>query len=259
MELADKVAIVTGGTRGIGHAIAQSLLEAGCHVSICGRHAPATLPTALGRTATFFACDVRDAAQARAFVDSVATQHGRLDILVNNAGGSPQAEAASASPRFSEAIVALNLLAPMHLAQAAFRHMNAQATGGSIVNIASVAGVRPSPGTAMYGAAKAGLLSLTGSLAQEWGPKIRVNAIVVGLIETENAEQTYGSTQAQTEIAASLPLRRMGRGSDVAAAVRFLASSMAAYISGAQLSVDGGGERPYFLELIKQASKHSPQ
>jgi NAD(P)-dependent dehydrogenase (short-subunit alcohol dehydrogenase family) len=259
MELANKVAIVTGGTRGIGHVIAQSLLEAGCHVAICGRHAPAALPTVQGRTATFFACDVRNPEQARAFVDAVATQHGRLDILVNNAGGSPQTEAASASPRFSEAIVALNLLAPLHVAQAAFRHMNAQETGGSIVNIASLSGVRPSPGTAIYGAAKAGLLSLTGSLAQEWGPKVRVNAIVVGLIETESAEQTYGSTQAQAEIAASLPLKRMGRGSDVAAAVQFLASSMAAYVSGAQLSVDGGGERPYFLELVRHASKSSAQ
>jgi len=255
MELANKVAIVTGGTRGIGYAIAQNLLDAGCHVAICGRHAPAALPTSREKTATFFTCDVRDAEQARAFVDAVATQHGRLDILVNNAGGSPQAEAASASPRFSEAIVALNLLAPLHVAQAAFRHMNAQETGGSIVNIASVSGMRPSPGTAMYGAAKAGLLSLTGSLAQEWGPKVRVNAIVVGLMETENTEQTYGSIQTQAEIAASLPLQRMGRASDVAAAVQFLASPLAAYISGAQLSVDGGGERPHFLELIKQASK----
>ncbi len=254
LGLANKVAIITGGTRGIGHAIAQNLLDTGCQVAICGRHAPAALPTAQGRTASFHACDVRNAEQARAFIDTVAAQHGGLDILVNNAGGSPQAEAANASARFSEAILALNLLAPLHLSQAAYRHMNAQETGGSIINIASVSGLRPSPGTAIYGAAKAGLLSLTGSLAQEWGPKVRVNAIVVGLVETESTAQTYGSAKAQADIAASLPLRRMGRGSDIAAAVQFLASSMAAYISGAQLSVDGGGERPYFLELVKQAS-----
>lgn len=254
LGLANKVAIVTGGTRGIGHAIAQNLLDIGCHVAICGRHAPVALQAAQERKATFHACDVRNAEQARAFVDAIAAQHGRLDILVNNAGGSPQADAASASARFSEAIVALNLLAPLHMSQAAFRHMSAQESGGSIINIASVSGIRPSPGTAIYGAAKAGLLSLTGSLAQEWGPKVRVNAIIVGLIETETAAQTYGSVQAQADIAASLPLRRMGRGSDIAAAVQFLSSSMAAYISGAQLSVDGGGERPYFLELIKQAT-----
>jgi NAD(P)-dependent dehydrogenase (short-subunit alcohol dehydrogenase family) len=254
LGLANKVAIVTGGTRGIGHAIAQSLLDTGCHVAICGRNAPVALPMAQGRTASFHTCDVRNAEQARAFIDAVAAQHGRLDILVNNAGGSPQAEAANASPRFSEAIVALNLLAPLHMSQAAFRHMSAHEAGGSIINIASVSGIRPSPGTAIYGAAKAGLLSLTGSLAQEWGPKVRVNAIVVGLMETETTAQTYGSPQAQAAIAASLPLRRMGRGSDIAAAVQFLSSSMAAYISGAQLSVDGGGERPYFIELIKQVS-----
>jgi len=255
MGFANKVAIVTGGTRGIGHAIAQSLLDAGCHVAICSRNAPAALPTANGRTATFFPCDVRNAEQARSFVDAVVTQHGQLDILVNNAGGSPQAEAASASPRFSEAILALNLLAPLHVSQAAFRHMNLQETGGSIVNIASVSGLRPSPGTAIYGAAKAGLLSLTGSLAQEWGPKVRVNAVVVGITESENAVETYGSEQTQAEIAASLPLQRMARGADVAAAVQFLASPMAAYISGAQLSVDGGGERPHFLQLVRQAAQ----
>lgn len=251
LGLSGKVAIVTGGTRGLGRAITEALLASGCAVATCGRNAPEALPNAAGRTASFHACDVRDAKQARSFVDAVAEQHGRLDILVNNAGGSPQADAASASPRFSEAIIALNLLAPLHLSQAAFRWMHAQDSGGSIVNIASVGGRRPSPGTAAYGAAKAGLLSLTQSLAQEWGPKVRVNAIVVGLVETETAEATYGSTAARDAIAASLPLKRMGSGADIAAATLYLASPFAAYVSGASLEVHGGGERPYFLELVK--------
>jgi NAD(P)-dependent dehydrogenase (short-subunit alcohol dehydrogenase family) len=243
-----KVAIVTGGTRGIGAAIVKRLLAAGCEVTTCGRAAPDVLPEAGGRQARFVACDVRDPAQARAFVDGVAAEHGRLDIIVNNAGGSPQAVAATASPRFSEAILALNLLAPLHIAQAAYPHL--KAVNGSIVNIASVSAVRPSPDTAIYGAAKAGLLSLTKSLAQEWGPDVRVNAVIVGLIETENAEMSYGSEAAQRRIAASLPLRRMGRGADVADAVAFLASPAAAYISGAELAVHGGGERPLFLEIV---------
>jgi len=112
--------------------------------------------------------------------------------------------------------------------------------------------VRPSPDTAIYGAAKAGLLSLTTSLAKEWAPQVRVNAIVVGLIETDSAELTYGSEAAQRRIAASLPLGRMGRGEDVAEAVAFLASPAAAYISGARLEVHGGGERPLFLDIVKQ-------
>jgi len=250
IDLNGKVAIVTGGTRGIGAAIVRRLLAAGWKVATCGRNQPTASPEEEGRRADFIACDIRDPAQARALVEQVVAKHGRLDALVNNAGGSPQADASTASPRFSEAIVALNLMAPLHMAQAAYPHL--KASRGSIVNIASVSSIRPSPGTAIYGAAKAGLLSLTRSLAQEWAPEVRVNAIVVGLIETENTEMTYGSQAAQARIAASLPLGRLGRGADVAEAVAFLASPAADYISGAELAVHGGGERPLFLEIIKE-------
>ena len=108
-----------------------------------------------------------------------------------------------------------------------------------------------SPGTAVYAAAKAGLVGLTRSLAQEWGPDIRVNAIIVGLAETEGSASTYGDAAAHARIARSLPLGRMTRGDDVARAVLYLASDAAEYVSGAQLNVDGGGERPLFLDLIK--------
>lgn len=251
-----KVALVTGGTRGIGAAIVCRLLEAGCIVETCGRTAPETPVTHGGLVAGFHACDIRDPAAVAAMVTAIMGRHGRLDIVVNNAGGSPQAQAATASPRFSERILQLNLLAPLHVSQAAYPHL--RASGGSIINIASVSAVRPSPDTAIYGAAKAGLLSLTSSLAQEWGPEVRVNAIIVGLIETESAEMTYGSSRAQERIAASLPLGRMGRGGDVAEAVLFLASPAAAYISGAQLAVHGGGERPLFLEIVKQEASAAP-
>jgi NAD(P)-dependent dehydrogenase (short-subunit alcohol dehydrogenase family) len=251
LGLSGKVAIVTGGTRGLGRVIAETLLSAGCEVAVCGRQAPTTTPQAQGRSASVHLCDLRDAKQASNFVDTVVDQHHRLDIVVNNAGGSPYAEAGTASPRFSEAIVALNLLAPLYVSQAAFRWMAAQDGGGSIINIASIAGTRPSPGTAAYAAAKAGLLNLTQSLAQEWGPKVRVNAIVVGLMQTETAEATYGSAEMQASIAATLPLKRMGRGEDVAAATLYLASPLAGYVSGARLSVDGGGERPLLLEMLR--------
>ena len=258
LGLSGKVAIVTGGTRGIGRSIAEALLAVGCHVAVCGRSATGTPPQSGDRSATNHVCDIRDPQRARTFVDAVAKEYGRLDVVVNNAGGSPHADAASASPRFSEAIVSLNLLAPLYVAQAAFRWMSAQDGGGCIINIGSVAGMRPAPGTAIYGAAKAGLLSLTQSLAQEWGPRVRVNAIVVGLVQTETALVTYGPPRTQAAIGASLPLKRMGNGQDVAAAVLYLASSLAAYVSGAQLAVHGGGERPLFLELLKQTLGAGP-
>ncbi|MFT4054405.1 MAG: SDR family oxidoreductase [Novosphingobium sp.] len=249
---AARVAIVTGGARGIGRAIVERLLADGYVVATCGRTAP---EAAIG-TAEFDVCDIRDPAAVAEWVAAVALRHGHIDLVVNNAGGSPQADAATASPRFSERILQLNLLAPLHVAQAAYPHL--RETGGSIVNIASVSGVRPSPDTAIYGAAKAGLLSLTTSLAQEWGPHVRVNAVIVGLIETEQSEMTYGSAAAQQRIAASLPLGRMGRGSDIAEAVLYLASPAAAYVSGAKLEVHGGGERPLFLEIVKQEAAEAP-
>ena len=230
------IVLVTGGTRGIGRGIAERFAARGDTVVVCGRNAPEA-------ELDFVECDVRDPDAVEALVSGVVDRHGSLDVVVNNAGGSPPVEAATASPRFSAAIIQLNLVAPLLVAQAANRVMQAGA-GGCIVNIASVSGQRPSPGTAAYGAAKAGLINLTRSLAMEWAPRVRVNAVTPGLIETEQSHLHYPDLEA---VASTVPLGRMGSPRDVAEACLWLASDAAAWVSGANLVVDGGGERPPFL------------
>lgn len=247
LDFTGRVVLVTGGTKGIGRTICEAFLDRGAEVLTCGRSEPDELPAAAGRRAAFAACDVRDPEQVDRLVTVAEERWGRVDVLVNNAGGSPYADAATASPRFTESIIRLNLLAPLTLAQRVNRTMQGQDDGGAIVNIASVSGTRPSPGTAAYGAAKAGLLNLTQSLAVEWAPRVRVNAVTCGMIETEQADLHYGDAAGIAAVAATVPLGRMGNPGDVAAACLYLASPLAAYVSGASLLLHGGGERPAFL------------
>ncbi|WP_369736742.1 SDR family oxidoreductase [Mycobacterium servetii] len=241
MALAGRVVLVTGGVRGVGAGISAVFARQGATVVTCARRAVEGSPY------EFHACDVRDEDSVARLVGAIGERHGRLDVLVNNAGGSPYALAAEATHNFHRKIVELNMLAPLLVSQHANTLMQQQPGGGSIVNVCSVSGRRPTPGTAAYGAAKAGLESLTSTLAVEWAPKVRVNAVVVGMVETEQSELFYGDAESVARVAANVPLGRLAKPDDVGWAAAFLTSDVASYISGATLEVHGGGEPPPYL------------
>ncbi|WP_156426531.1 SDR family oxidoreductase [Mycobacterium sp. IS-3022] len=241
LGLKDRVVLVTGGVRGVGAGISAVFAGQGASVVTCARRPVEGVPY------EFHPCDVRDDDAVGALIQTIVDRHGRLDVVVNNAGGSPYVLAAEASAKFSRKIVELNLLGPLSVSTHANAVMQTQEHGGSIVNIASVSGRRPTPGTAPYGAAKAGMESITATLAVEWAPKVRVNSVVVGMVETEQSELFYGDADSIAAISRNVPLGRLAEPADVGWAAAFLASDAASYISGASLEVHGGGEPPHYL------------
>lgn len=246
-DFQDQVVLVTGGTKGIGKGIAQAFLAAGAKVVVCGRQAPETLPEAGGKQAEFVACDVREAQAVKEMVDGVRERHGRLDVLINNAGGAPNVDAATVSPRFHESVLRLNLFSTLHASQAANAVMQQQDSGGVIVCIGSISALRPSPGTAAYGAAKAAVLNLVSSLAVEWAPKVRVVAVSPGLVRTEQSHLHFGDEAGIASVAQTIPAGRLAEPEDIANACLYVASQRASYMSGTNLLLHGGGERPAFL------------
>lgn len=249
MSFKDKTIIVTGGGKGIGRGISERFAAQGATLIICGRTEPDTLPA----NSHFIALDIREADAAQTLIDFALEKTGRIDTLINNAGGGPPVASKYASPNLTQKVIALNLLAPINLAQAAYEPL--KSSGGSIINISSVSATRSSPGSVAYGAAKAGLLNVTTSLAMEWAPDIRVNAIIVGLVKTEASENHYGGQKGMTYLASELPMKRMGSPNDIAKACLFLADISNSYVSGAALEVFGGGEPPYFLKIAEAAGK----
>ncbi len=247
-RLGGRVALVTGGTRGVGAGVARALVEAGAEVVVCARRPPdVPLPGV-----EFRAVDLRDRAAVYEFVEGLP----RLDVLVNNVGGSPYralggsggagAVGGGADVERHVRVVELNLITPLTVSLAAYGHL--KRARGSVVMIGSVSGSRPSPGTAAYGAAKAGLEHLARSMAVEWAPDVRVNTLVVGMVRTELSHLHYGGPDGLDAVARTVPAGRLADPSDIGAAAVFLASDAAAYISGASLLVHGGGERPAFLD-----------
>ncbi|MFP6623266.1 MAG: SDR family oxidoreductase [Myxococcota bacterium] len=254
LDMTDKVILVTGGPRGVGRGICLRFLEAGANVVMCARRDADEPVEAAGRKALFVEANVKELDAIDRVIGFTTERFGHLDVLVNNAGGAPAADAATASPRFSESIIQLNLLSALHFSQKANAVMQQQDEGGSIISISSVSALRPSPGTAAYGAAKAGLLSLTQSLAVEWAPKVRINAVTAGMIQTELAHLHYGDKDAIEKVAATVPLGRLGTPRDIGDTCLYLASPLASYVSGANLLVHGGGEKPAFLGAAEPQS-----
>ena len=261
--LKDHVAIVTGGGTGIGLAIAKRLASVGCRVMIASRDSEhlesgvAEVQRA-GQEASAFQVDVRDPVQVDEMVARTAATFGRIDILVNNAAGNFVCRAEELSPNGWNAVIGIVLNGSFYCARAVGRHLIARHHPGSIVSILANYVWTGSPGTIHSAAAKAGVMSMTQTLALEWARhNIRVNAIAPGPIESPGAaKQLWNSPQAVERIRQMVPLGRWGRASEVADAVAFLVSPLAAYITGETLTVDGGawmGHGPYaFLESTER-------
>jgi len=247
--LTDKVAIVTGCGAGIGRGIALGLAEFGADVVVVDISREAAeqvvaLVQANGRNALAITADLMDRDAARGAMATAAAKLGRIDILVNNVGGTRPIKLVDMTDKQADRQIDLNLKSLIALTQAAAQAMITQATGGAIINIASIEGLRAAPKYSVYAACKAGMLNFTRTLALELAEHgIRVNAIAPDLILTENMARFAPeilSEESRTALARYIPLQRPGNFDDCAGAAVFLASSMAAYITGATLNVDGG-------------------
>jgi 3-oxoacyl-[acyl-carrier protein] reductase len=244
VNLQGRVALVTGGSRGIGAAVAQALASAGASVAVCARNGEAAAATAAaiagqGGQAFGAAADVSRVADAEHIVAACLQRFGRLDILVNNAGITRDGLVLRMKDEDWSDVLAVNLSGAFYCGRAALRAILKQKQSGRIINIGSVVGSTGSPGQANYVASKAGLIGLTKALAKEVAARgVTVNAVAPGFIETE---MTAGLPDTVKETyRAQIPLGRFGTATEVAAAVAFLASDAAAYITGQVIHVNGG-------------------
>jgi 7-alpha-hydroxysteroid dehydrogenase len=244
-HLTDRVAIVTGAGRGIGAGIALAFAEVGAHVVCAARTAAEIEATAagvrtIGRRALAVPCDVNDRAQLENVVARTVEEFGRIDVLVNNAGGFPPRPALQTSERAFEEALRFNLTSAFLLSRFAVRHM-LEGDGGTILNISSAAGRLVQPGFVAYGTAKAALSFMTRLLAAEFAPRVRVNALAVGAVET-SALAPFLDDDLRAKMASLTPMGRIGTVEDIAVAALYLASPAASWVTGKVLEVDGGTE-----------------
>ena len=236
---------VTGSSRGVGHGVGRHLLEQGARVIFHSRNSERLddLVSDLGGApeVTTVSCDVCSPGQVKDAVAEIAQIHGKLDGLVANVGGASFGPAAEADPIQWSKMLELNLSASFYCAQAT-RHLLADSGAGSVVFVGAVAAFNPTPMFAGYGAAKAGVEHLVGSLAAEWGPEIRVNAVSPGLILTEGSlAAVFGGSQDLADRAGiTTAVGRLGQPSDIGMACQYLLSPASAFVSGTVLKIDGG-------------------
>ena len=244
LDLSGKVAVVTGGSRGIGRAVAEGLAAAGADIVVASRkldgceRAAAEIAQATGRRAVPIRCHVGNWADCDALVESVHAEFGRCDVLVNNAGMSPlYGDLASVSEELYDKVHAVNARGPFRLASL-FGARMAAGDGGSIINVSTAGSIRPTAVELPYAMAKAGLNALTLGLAGTWAPKVRANLILPGAFETDI---TLAWPEGFKEQAAAInPMGRIGVPGDLVGLCVFLSSDAASYINGAQILVDGG-------------------
>jgi 3-oxoacyl-[acyl-carrier protein] reductase len=240
IDLTGRNAVVTGSTRGIGRAVAEALADAGARVAVVGRDREKASQVAgeIGKDATGFACDVSDTASVAQLIADVEKEFGGIDILVNNAGITRDNLVMRLKDEDWDDVQNANLRGAFAAIRAAARGMMKK-RAGRIINMASVVGLMGNKGQANYAASKAGLIALTKSTAKELGSRnILVNAIAPGYIETEMTDAM--TPEARAALSGMIPLERLGKTSDIASAVVFLASDHASYITGQVLVIDGG-------------------
>jgi len=246
-DLTGRVAVVTGGSRGIGRAVAEGLAAAGADVVVASRkidaceQAAREIGTAHGHQTLAVACHVGRWAECDALVDATYERFGRCDVLVNNAGMSPlYADLQSVTEELYDKTHAVNARGPFRLG-VGFGVRMADADGGSIINVSTAGALRPQPFDLPYAMAKAGLNALTLGLAGAWAPKVRANLVMPGAFDTDITKAW--SPEMKHQAGAGNPMGRIGRPDDMVGACLFLASDASAYVNGAQLLVDGGSYR----------------
>jgi NAD(P)-dependent dehydrogenase (short-subunit alcohol dehydrogenase family) len=244
LDTTGKVVVVTGGSKGLGRAMALGFAEAGADVVVASRklepcEAVADEVRALGRRALAVSCHVGDWDQCGALVDAAVAEFGRIDVLVNNAGIAPVPPSLlDVTPELFDKTIAVNLKGPLRLTALATQHMPA---GGAVINVSSKASLHPSSFTVVYAAAKAGLNALTRASAEEYGPRgIRVNAIVCGTFHTDSFHSSAPTANLQDQLAKGTALGRVADADEIVGTALYLASDASSYLTGELILLDGG-------------------